>query len=248
MTREESIAKMAQLRAEAEELVKDYNDKIQNGNFTEAVRVEDDITARVNEYTATARRVCFDDCAATGDPMLAAVTRLRYDTIAAKDEKVEDGAVPVRSIVDSERPIDLLKLHAHCGKIGANPEWPHIAQKMNFLLTVQACNDLGVDAKAVNDSYEMSAIARAVDMGKTPTSRTNMLKTLQMAITAMLGEGYKATSHDVNYLLRVYSKKSKKALTVTCANKKSFVAILAEVCHHIATGNAYGVEYVKTKG
>ena len=89
---------------------------------------------------------------------------------------------------------------------------------MNFLLTAQKAVDLGIDPKAVNDSYAMSEIAREFDMGKNPTSKTNLLKTLQTVITAMLGEQYKATSHDVNFLMSVYSKKNRKALTVTCAN------------------------------
>lgn len=242
MTREEMITKMATLRADAEEKAKAYNDAFQEGKLTDATRIDEDIATLVGDYSHLARTLCFNDCAATGDPLKAAIVQLRYETIASKDVKTEDGAIPVRTIETIERPIDLLKLNAHCGKTGADPMWPHIAQKMNFLLTVKTCDDLGVDPKAISDSYEMSAIARAIDMGKTPTSKTNMLKTLQTVVTAMLGDGYKATSHDVNYLLKVYAKKSRKALHVVCANKKSFVAILADVCHHIVTGNSYGVE------
>ena len=102
-----------------------------------------------------------------------------FVTIGVKDEQKGDDKVPVRSIVDKERQIDLLKLHKYCGSIGANENWSHIAQKMNFLLTAQKCVDLGVDPKSVNDSYSMSEIAREFDMGKNPTSKTNLLKTLQ---------------------------------------------------------------------
>lgn len=85
-------------------------------------------------------------------------------------------------------------------------------------------------------------------MGKNPASKTNLLKSLQVVITAMLGGDYKPTSHDVNYLLSIYSKKSRKALTVTCANHRYFVNYLAEICHRIVTpGAAYDVEFKAKK-
>ena len=247
MTREENMVRLAELRSEAEEFVKAYNEAVQNGKFEDAAKADAAITERVNEYTATVRNMCFEDCKATEDPMLTAVTMLMFMTIGVKDEKSGDDKVPVRSIVDKEKPIDLLKLHKFCDSIGANKDWAHIAQKMNFLLTAQKCIDLGIDPKAVNDSYSMTEIAREFDMGKTPTSKTNMLKTLQIVITAMLGEGYKATSHDVNFLLSVYSKKNRAALTVTCANHRYFRNYLAEVCHRIVTGKSYAVDFKAKK-
>jgi len=244
MTREENIAKLAQLRSDAEDLVKNYNEAIQNGKFEDAAKADKAITDKVNEYTAVVRDMCFEDCKNSDDPMLTAVKTLSFMTIGVKDEQKGDDKVPVRSVVDKERQIDLLKLHKHCGSIGANENWSHIAMKMNFLLTAQKCVDLGIDPKDVNDSYSMSEIARDFDMGKNPTSKTNLLKTLQTVITAMLGEGYKATSHDVNYLMSVYSKKNRKALTVTCANHRFFRNYLAEVCHRIVTpGASYAVDY-----
>ena len=106
--------------------------------------------------------------------------------------------------------------------------------------------DLGLDPQKVNDSYAMSEIARQFEMGKNPTSKTNLLKTLQMVVNAMIGDGYKATSHDVNFLLSVYSKKNRKALTVSCANHRNFRGYVMEVCHRIVTGKSYELEY-KTK-
>jgi len=244
MTREESTAKLAELRSAAENLCKTYNEAIQNGKYEEASKADAAITEKVNEYTATVRDMCFAECKAAPDPMLKAVQILSFVTIGVKDEKKGDDKVPVRSIVEKERQIDLLKLHKFCGSIGANENWAHIAMKMNFLLTAQKCVDLGIDPKAVNDSYSMSEIARDFDMGKNPTSKTNLLRTLQTVVTAMLGEGYKATSHDVNYLMSVYSKKNRAALTVTCANHRFFRNYLAEVCHRIVTpGACYAVDY-----
>ena len=246
MTREENIAKLAQLRSESEELVKTYNDAIQTGKFEEATKADNAMTQKINEYTSIVREMCFEDCKKTDDPMLTAVTLLSYQTIGVKDEQKGDDKVPVRSIVDKEKQIDLLKLHKFCGSIGKNENWSHIIMKLNFLMTAQTCIDLGVDMKKVNDSYSMSEIAKAFDMGKNPTSKTNMLKTLQTCVDAMIGNEYKATSHDVNFLLKVYAKKSRKALTVTCANHKYLRNYLAEICHRIVTKGTYEAEF-KTK-
>ncbi len=246
MTREENTAKLATLRSEAEALVKEYNEAIQTGKFEDASKADKAMTEKINEYTATVRDMCFEDCKNTANPMLTAVTTLSYVTIGIKDEQKGDDKVPVRTIVDKERQIDLFKLDKYCGGIGADKNWLHIAQKMNLLLTAQKATDLGLDPKAVHDSYAMSEIAREFNMGKNPTSKTNLLRTLQMVITAMLGEGYKATSHDVNFLLSVYSKKNRKALTVTCANHRYFRNYVAEICHRIVTGKKYELDF-KTK-
>ena len=246
MTREEGTAKLATLRASVEEQVKAFNDAVQNGRFEESTKTDKAMTGTINEYTAIARNMCFEECKATDDPMLAAVKTLSYVTISVKDEQKGDDKVPVRVIVDKERQIDLLKLDKFCGSIGADPNWMHIAQKMNFLLTAQKAKDLGLDLAKVNDSYAMSEIARQFEMGKNPTSKTNLLKTLQMVVTAMVGDGYKATSHDVNFLLSVYSKKNRKALTVSCANHRNFRGYVMEICHRIVTGKSYELVY-KTK-
>lgn len=247
MTREENVAKLAQLRSEAESLTKDYNEAIQNGKYEDATKADKEITEKVNEYTGIVRDMCFEDCKATPDPMLTAVRTLSFVTIGVKDEQKGDDKVPVRSIIEKERQIDLIKLDKYCGGIGSNKEWMHIAQKMNFLLTAQKAVDLGINPKNVNDSYSMSEIARGFDMGKNPTSKTNLLKTLQTVITAMLGDEYKVTSHDVNFLMSVYSRKGRQALTVVCANHRYFVRYLAEVCHRVVTGKAYELDFKAKK-
>lgn len=244
-------ATKAELREKAEELVKVYNDAIQSGKFEKAYKTDSELTEIVNEYTSIARSECFATCKAAENPMLEAIKMLTFSTIGTKDSKVGEEKIPVREIVDKERAIDLLKLHKEVeGGIGVDKNWAHLAEKLNFLLTAQKAQDLGISPdglKAIHDSYAMGEIAKQIDMGKTPTSKTNLLRTLQTVITAMLGEDVKATSHDVAFLMSVYSRKNRKALTVTCANHKYFRGYLAEICNHIVTGNPYEVDYKKVK-
>ena len=251
MTNAERATKKAELRELVEAQVKNYNDAIQNGKYEEAMKADEAITQTVNEYTSIAREECFEECMKAENPMLEAVIRLTFATIGVKDSKKGDEKIPVRELIDKDKAIDLLKLHkAVDGGIGVDKNWSHIAEKLNFLLTAQKAVDLGVKPeklKEIHDSYAMSEIAKQFDMGKTPTSKTNLLKTLQTVITAMLGEEIKATSHDVNFLLSVYARKNRKALTVTCANHKYFRGYLAEICNHIVTGNDYEVDYKRAK-
>ena len=255
-TREENLAKLAELRASAETKVHEYNAALQDGKVREYTKLDAEIKEITGEYTGIVKLMCYQDCLATEDPMLEAVKTVSYVTIMAKDTKTEESALPIRSIEDKEKDIDLLDLDKHARKvnggvgIGHDDNWAHKMQKFNCALTAQKALDLGAstaDLKEINDSYNMSSIAQAIDMGKNPCSKTNLLKSLQSVVTDMLGDGYKVTSHDVNYLLSVYSKKGKKALAVSCASHRHLAVYIGRVCHRIVTGKSYEVEYKKRK-
>lgn len=244
MTKEERIAQLAELKAKAEEHCKLYNEAFQEARFTDASAEEAIITETVNEYTRIVRDGVFQHCKESENPMLEAVKLLSFETIAAKDNKTEESKIPVRSIEPREKTIDLLKLHKYCEGIGAQKDWPYRIQKFNMLLTLRTCEKLGVkksEISKINDSYLMSDIARQINLGKTPLSNTALLKTLQNITTAMIGDGYKVTSHDVEYLLGIYTKKGRKALSVTCANHSYLTRYLMEICNKIVTANCYEV-------
>lgn len=249
MAREDLKALSKQeLRELAESLCKDFNDNIQNGKYEEAAKINAEMEEVINEYTGKAREEVFNAIAEKENPMMVAIEMLTYPTIRMKDTRQGEEKIPVRIIEDVERFIDLLKLHKYIeGGIGANKQWAYLIEKLNFLMTAQKAQDLGVNPKLVNDSYAMSEISRAIDMGKTPTSKTNILKTLNMVVQAMVGEEYKATSHDVNFLMSVYSRKNRKALTVTCANHKYMRQYMAEICHRIVLGKSYEVDFKHIK-
>lgn len=248
MTRAEKEAKLKELRTTVDEKVKAYNEAMQDGKFDDVQKLDTETTDSVNEYTSIVRDMCFEDCAASEDPMMAAVTALSFMTIGVKDTKKGDEKLPVREVIEKERQIDLLKLHKFVdGGIGHNKEWAYMIEKFNLLMTCQKAKDLGIDPKDINDSYAMSKVAKGYDLGKNPASKTNLLKTLTAIVQAMVGEEYKPVSHDVNFLLSVYSRKSRKALTVTCANHKYMRGYVMEICHRIVTGKTYEVDYKKVR-
>lgn len=261
-TKSDKLTK-AELREKAEALTKIYNESVQSGNFSPVMEhpipngdsnapvliipVRDVIEQAVNEHTSIARDECFKTLQASVDPMLEAVKQLTFPTIRIVDKKVGEDKytkIPVSFIEDSEKAIDLLKLHKSVnGGIGKSKNWVSMIEKLNFLMTAQKAVDLGIDPKTINDSYAMSDIARQIDMGKNPTSKTNILKTIQAIVTAMIGEEYKVTSHDVNFLMSVYSRKNRKALTVSCANHKYMRQYIMEICHRIVEGKSYALDY-----
>lgn len=265
-----------ELREKAEELVKLYNSQIQDGimmplmeypssnqnaNSPDIVQIMTIIEDTINKYTAEARAECFEELKASKDPMLEAIKRLTFDTIKVTVKKEsfkipgsdENAEILKSKIEDSEKAIDLLKLHNSIeGGIGKVSNWNGYVERMNYHMTARQAKRLLKNKehltkalKEINNSYAMSDIARQIDMGKDPTSNTKLLSTLQSVVTAMIGDTYKVTSHDVNYLTDVYAKKGKKALTVNCANHSFFRAYIAAICHGIVTGEDYDLSYKK---
>ena len=200
----------------------------------------------VNKYTNIACTECLENLSKSETPMYEAIIQLTYPTIRIVDKQGGKDETPKTVIEDSERYIDLIKLHNLVkGGIGVEKDWAYMIEKLNYLLTAQKAIDLGIDPKEVYSNFAMTDIAREIDMGKTPTSKTNILKTLQIVVTAMIGAEYKATSHDVNFLLSVFSKKNRRALTVSCANHKSMRQYMMEICHKIILEKNYALDYHK---
>jgi len=243
MSNEAMVQEMASHRAKASALVLQYNDLIQNKKLDEIGKVETDLNNEIGEYNAISRKMVYGDCLAAEDPMMAAVQTLCYPVLHLKHGKVEGSTTLDRfEIEERTKPINLLELNRQ-QQIGHDPQWVFKAEKFNMLLTAQKAVELGIDPTGIADNYAMRDISKQMEFGKTPTSKTNILRTLGAVITAMVGEEFKPTSHDVAFLLSVYAKKSRKALTVTCSNHKALVAILMEICHRIINSKGYAVEY-----
>lgn len=248
MTREERIKVRDDIRAKAEELAVKLNgfeiaiSKGEEINAAEMNKTAGELKDAIGEYDAAAKALCYEECNDAESPLLEAVKRRQYASITVKDTQ-EEGC-PVEHKIDTKmKNIDLLDMNKRLGgELGYQKNWPHICQKMNFLLTTDRAKGLGIDPKGISDCYTMTEIAREFDMGKNPVSNTNLLKTMQTVITAILGGEFKATSHDVVFLKSVYAKKGKTALSVQCADHRRFVGYIADVCHHIVTGAPYEVE------
>lgn len=234
--------------AEIKALAEEYLEKVEScENVDEKASLQADLDEIINHYTAESKAQCYAAAKASDDPMQYAVLTFFFPTIKIKETKDKDTEVVIRSIVDAEKPIDLGDLHKKIGGIGADVNWLYRAQKFNYHLTIRAAQRVG--AKVNSDAFAMHEVAKQMDMGKNPCTNTQMLKTLQSVIDMMLGEGYKATSHDVNYLVDCYANDNKKSKTsITAANHKTLIGYLKKVCYRILTnGKGYGVDQREIK-
>lgn len=239
MALELKTTNLEEIKALAEEMLT----RAESAETMEAKRTaEADLEEVINYYAGISKAHCYAEAKASGDPMKFAITRFFFPIIKVKETKDKDTEIVIRSIADAERPIDLGDLHKKLGGIGADKNWLYAAEKFNFYLTVRAAGRVG--AVVNSDAMVMNDIARAFDMGKNPCSNTQLLKTLQLVVTMMLGEGYKANSHDVNYLVDVYANDNKKSKTgITAANHKTLRNYLKKVCYRILTnGTGYEVQ------
>lgn len=229
-----------QTRLEA--AVSAYNEANQADNITDAVSANADINNALELYNAVAELEFMLKSAATADPMLDAVKRLVYTGKAVRDKEDKLTGLMVRSIADKERYVNLYKLHQLCGGIGRTDKWIDYIDKFNYLMTAQKAVDLSISPTKVKNNYQMSKIAEAVDLGKNPTSKTNLLATLNTVIHTMIGDKYVATATDVNYLVMVYAKKGKRALSVACSNNTGLCNSIARICHRLVNNLSYTLD------
>lgn len=247
MTREEMLRKCAEQRAKAEAKANEYNDALISKASAIDLNQKAEILAEIiKEYDRMSRTVTFEDCRLSEDPMKAAVLKLTYPTLKTvfKATSGDPKELKMCSVIEAEKAIPLDKLHAYCDGIGADKKWIYYAQQLNLLITAKTAKELNnnVDLKAINDSYAMDKIARELDMGKTPTSNTQLLKQLNIVIAAMLGSDFKGTSHDVAFLVNAWSKKGKKALSIVAARHTTMYNLMLEICHAIMTEKVYELE------
>ena len=216
-------------------------------NVDEKRVLDKDLEDIVKYYGATSKAACYAAAKASGNAMKYAITTFFYPTIKVKEDKDKETGAVLRSIEDAEKPIDLGDLHKKIGGIGADTNWIYLVEKFNFHLTLRAAKRVG--ATVNSDAFAMKDTSRQIELGKNPCSNTQMLKTLQSIVTAMLGEGYKVTSHDVHYLVDCYANDNKKSKTsITAANHKTLRNYLKKVCYRILTdGKGYGVEQREIK-
>lgn len=223
----------------------EFNAAARSNNLVLTVKLTDIAGELEKRYVVVKTSIVFRELVDDADPMMAAIKMHHFPVMRHKDVKDEMGLV-TRSVEEVMRQIDLAKLckfAADRGKeIAKNPGWLFLAQKVNQLLTARQAVDLGINPKVIYDSFYMSETAKKLDMGQTPASNTAILKLMQTVLDG-LHDGLKANSHDVNYLVALYGKKGKGALTVACSNHANFRNLIGDVAYRAANGLTYGVEF-----
>lgn len=274
MTREDYLNRQNELLAAVRTDVQEYNSAYGEKRFDDASKINANIEKKLDEYNSIAQMLCFDACAKAEDPMKAAVLTLHFPIIGIKDTMTGDEVKVLKRVIigDPEaedatpkyKQIDLLKLQKYVKDreghgIGHEANWNNQAERLNLLFALDCAVEIGKGQEFINEMSECYAVkdaSRDIDFGVknpkagTPISNTGLLKAVKAVVTAMVGPefGDKVLTHDVRFLKIVSAKKSRKELTVQCANHRFMRAYLMEVCNRIMTDGVYDVDYKRVKG
>lgn len=171
-----------------------------------------------------------------------------FDTIGHRKIS-EDGRVTGVERSDKTVQIDLKKF---CEVKGLSLEWFYELQALNKRLTLRVAQAIGVTAaemKRINDSYNMDKLAREVELGKTPTSDTQVVKHMQRVLDLLSPNEGKVNGHDLGYVMSCYTKRNNRAsLRVQCSKHTMLMSLMGDVFYRIATGGVYGVDYKRGGG
>ena len=266
MKKSEKIKLMAEKVSAAEELVKSYVDKYNEGIIVPTMKVtlvengkkvkrdipiKPEIDKYVGEYNLMAREVCYEEIFSSKEPLLEAVKRLTFTGIKFVEKINKKDNTMSCGVSNVEIPINLLDLHNR-NKIGIDYTWSNCTEVLNQELAAKAVNDLTKNKKLlpsklkeVRDSYRMSEIARKLQTpdGDILTDKT-LLERLQKLTNQMIGENYKVMPQDLNFIKETLLKKGKGA-SVKCPTQISFVYNISAMLHSIVTGVDYEVIYNK---
>lgn len=253
-------AEMSEAKSNIIELVKKYNQAVEDGKYVDMKNIDDDISEAVKDYTAKAWQKKGWELLQSDDPMLEAAMDPTYETLKTHDQKVEGSKQIIREVVEAEKPIDpleLSKMAPHGKKVGHDPKWASMIEKLNYLLTCRRSMELGLDPSKIADNYAMTLAAMeltcfaqsdSVDKFNKADADDLLRDDLQKVVDAMIGSGYDVSDREVMYLLMIYQKKnSKRSLSVTVANHKVLRQDMLEICHAVITKGGYFVDYKQKK-
>ena len=92
----------------------------------------------------------------------------------------------------------------------------------------------------------MDKLAAEIELGKTPTSDTQVVKHMQKVLDTLSPDEGKVNGHDLAYVLSCYTKKNNKtALRVVCSKHTILQSLLMDVFHRVVTNGVYSVDYKK---
>ncbi len=236
----ESKARLTELKANAMELAEEFNEFFQGGKTDEFLATEKKLKEVVDSYNEIAQKIFFEECKATENPLIHAITVLEFDAIHASDKSEKDSKFKVKTITDKKKIVDLLRLEKHCGVIGADPTWRQKLNELYCVFVIKGCSDIGKDPIEFHGSENMRKLVKVFDLKKDGVTGKQLVKYMQPVIDAMIGEGHKVLTHDRNWVDGdIVSVKKGKKLTKNIIKNKPFISLIAQVCHHLVTGIPY---------
>lgn len=226
--------------------------KVSPVDFNAYSKAMADLDKAEKEYAKIVAITMYDEYAHKPNPIIEIIKAYSYVTLGHKEVHAKEDFNRIVEIkpIERERRIDLL---AFCERAKLNTSWKYTVSKLNQLMCMRVAKELGADLEKIAKSYAMEEIAANINLGKTPTSNTQVCKLLQTVIDQMMPNEdedgnpvYKCTGYDVRYLDEVYCKWSSKArLTVKVSNDSVFRRILIDIAYRLITNGTYDVDGYK---
>ena len=248
---------LSDLLVAAENAKKEANAAILSDSASKIAKTKEALDTAIKEYNEMAITLDFQTLRANSNPMLAAIEQLDIATIEAKANKDKETGIITYAIEPASKQISLVAFDEFCQRekltIAPDRLWYHKVEKFCLLITYKVMKDLGKDTKKLEETYYIADAAKQIDMGKTPTSNTAILKQLQTIIDGIIFEddggknAYKAISHDAAYIVATMTRRGRESGTVVTPRTNTMHMLVMDVLHRIATDGEYKVEYTTKK-
>lgn len=255
MKDERKMKVLSELRSSIIEQIELFNNALKDGDFSAMAKAETELKEAESQYADIKATEVFDEVGDDENPIKSAIVKYWYPVLSHKNIREDGKLIRFELVEDKMRQIDLVKLAKYCN---INADWQYAIEKFNQLLCLRAAHELKLSKKDIDQicqSFYMNKLSRAVELGETPDSNTQICKQLQKIIDAMVfeddGKGknkYKVNNHDVAYLLMCYTKKdNKKALTISTAKHGVMHRLVMDIAHRVILGKVYGLDYKTSK-
>ena len=238
---------MAQAELDLDAAIAKYNGALNVQNVDIMREAEAAIEKAEKDYAEAAECEVFSICKAQEHPLLKAAELHSFRVLKHKAKR-EDQILTGYEKTDREKPIDLVRLAKKCD---LPTQWANAVEGLNQTLTLRVAQEMGATAaelKAISKSYFMSKATEAIESGKTPTSNTQLVKTLQTICDKILGENtIRVNGHDIAYIIAAHTKKGRGRISINTAKHDFMHRLVLDVLHRCVTGAVYEVEYKKAK-
>ena len=134
----------------------------------------------------------------------------------------------------------------YCETRGLPIAWWYNLQALNKRLTMAVAISLAVkpdELRTIDSSYQMDTLAREIELGKTPYSKTQIEKHIQSVFDDLVpGNTCKIVAHDVAFVMNAYTKSSRTALKIQCSQHSKLMDILTDCFHRNIVSGFYSVD------
>lgn len=238
-----------------------YTAALRDKDETQIFALEAVCEKAMKQYNENALIEFCDDCfeyddegKLVGIPLVNALKKLRYQTMRYRVANDKETGLPICNTyyTDVDVPLPYFERYAcdvkKLDSAGVNHDWIYLIEKFAQLMSVYICTEIGADIKRLKDSYYIRDVARKLELGETPTSKTQIQKLLQKVSEAMIGTEFKPTSHDASYLMHTLVNKDRRAAnTVVFPTSKTVSALIGDILHRVIIDGEYKMKFREKK-